>query len=84
MQIEHGAELFQFRSFTDWVNHAQSRFARMNAAGVMTRETVCVDASGRICSFGKQFMSARDREAFPVTVYHIDPTWAPPVEVPHA
>ena len=70
MNIELGPEIFRFTSFLDWVNHAQSRFKR---AGVGASQYVCIDATGRICGMGKQFMSARDRGAFPVVVYHIEP-----------
>lgn len=67
-----GRELFRFDSFADWVNKAQSRFATY-AAGIHPTQYVCIDATGRICAIGKQFMSARDRNAFPVIVYHIEP-----------
>ena len=69
-RLSTGPELFRFTSFADWVNHAQDRFI---AARLGSWEYVCIDATGRICKIGKQFMSARDRNAFPVIVYHIDP-----------
>ena len=74
MIVELGPELFRFISFQDWVNHAQSRF---NKACVGASQYVCIDATGRICGMGKQFMSARDRGAFPVVVYHIEPKEQP-------
>ena len=70
MNIELGPELFRFNSFADWVNKARLRF---KAVGVVASQYVCIDATGRICGMGKQFMSARDRGAFPVVVYHIEP-----------
>ena len=74
MNIELGPELFRFTSFQDWVNKARSRF---NKAGAPISQCVCIDATGRICGMGKQFMSARDRGAFPVVVYHIEPKEQP-------
>lgn len=71
MNVELGPEIFRFTSFQQWVDKAQSWF---RAAGVMSSQYVAIDATGRICGMGKQFMSARDRGAFPVVVYHIEPT----------
>lgn len=71
--IAVGREMFRFNSFQQWVNKAQSWFKR---AGVPSSQFVCIDATGRICGMGKQFMSARDRGAFPVIVYDIDPSTA--------
>lgn len=65
-----GRELFRFQSFEQWVNKARSWF---KCAGVSSTQFVCIDATGRICGMGKQFMSARDRDAFPIVVYHIEP-----------
>ena len=69
MSVSLGRELFRFDSFQQWVNKAQSWF---KSSGVPSSQFVCIDATGRICGMGKQFMSARDRNAFPVIVYHID------------
>jgi hypothetical protein len=69
MEIELGPEMFRFTSFEQWVNKAQSWFKNY---GVSPSQYVCIDATGRICGKGKQFMSARDRGAFPVVVYHIE------------
>lgn len=46
-----GRELFRFDSFQQWVNKAQSWFMR---SGVPSSQVLCVDATGRICSMGKQ------------------------------
>lgn len=70
--VRLGRELFRFDSFPEWVNKAQSRFATY-AAGIPSAQYVCIDATGRICTIGKHFMSARDRNAFPVIVYLIEP-----------
>lgn len=71
MNINLGPKLFSFSSFTDWLNHAQSKFAQ---AGASSRNIVCVDQKGRICALGGHFMTARDEDAFPVDAYLIRPT----------
>ena len=63
-------ELFRWNSFTEWCNRARRDFIR---AGVSGPQTLCVDARGRVCTRGKQFMQAKDDGAFPVIVYLIDP-----------
>ena len=60
-----GPELFRFESFQQWVNKAASWFA---TCGYPSRHAICVDAKGRICQYGKHFMTARDEDAFPVRV----------------
>ena len=64
--IELGPLLFQFDSFSGWVNHAQKAWKR---AGVSSGDTVCLDAAGRICLIGRDFMKARDEGMFPVVVF---------------
>lgn len=61
-----GAALFRFNSFSGWANQAQTAW---KDAGVRVDDTICIDAKGRICSIGRDFMIARDEDAFPVTVY---------------
>lgn len=59
-----GEELFEFRSYSQWVNKAASWFS-----GCKPNECICIDSAGRICRTGKQFMRARDEDTFPVKVY---------------
>lgn len=73
-KLQLGAKLFEFSSFQHWVNKAKSWFAN---SGISTRETVCIDAVGRICTCGREFMRARDEGTYPITVYHIDPIFTP-------
>lgn len=61
-----GGLLFEFSSFQDWVNKAQSRFAN---AGVRGQDTLCIDAKGRLLQKGKEFKRARDVDSFPIKVY---------------
>jgi hypothetical protein len=80
--LQIGPELFRFTTYSDWVNHAKARYGM---CGVPVLKTICVDASGRICTSGKEMMSARDRGAFPCVIHHIDPEFAPgPKAVAHA
>lgn len=60
--------LFEFSSFTKWQNKGASWYAN---CGVAPRDTIAVDAVGRICRNGKGFMRARDEGTFPVKVYAI-------------
>jgi hypothetical protein len=64
-----GDELFRFESFSKWVNKAQSWF---RSAGFTRDQFVCIDAAGRICKCGNQFMRAEVEETYPITVYLID------------
>ncbi len=48
----------EFAAFHEWVNKATSWIGGTNP--------LCVDAQGRICRMGKDFMRARDEGAFPV------------------
>ena len=68
LTINVGELLFEFETFGEWVNKATVKFERCGYRG---SQTICVDAHGRICTLGKQFMLARDEEAFPIKVYAI-------------
>lgn len=48
----------QFETFSEWVTYASGCLERPNA--------VCVDALGRRCLIGADFMRARDEGTFPV------------------
>lgn len=64
--LQLGPKLFEFQSFNDWVNHAQTAWKR---AGVRSDHTLCIDTKGRHCAIGRDFMIARDDGSFPVSVY---------------
>lgn len=52
----------QFARFNDWVTYATGSLGgRPNS--------ICFDAKGRRCLIGKDFMRARDEEAFPVRFF---------------
>lgn len=50
----------EFDSFQCWVNKAQSW---------IDKYAVCIDAKGRRCLIGADFMRARDEDAFPVRFF---------------
>lgn len=52
----------QFEHFPTWVNMASSWLTRRGPHV----HAVCIDAKGRACLMGKDFMRARDEDAFPV------------------
>lgn len=62
----------EFDCFQRWVNHASSWLVRdPRAAGSVGERmsAICVDALGRRCHNGKDFMRARDENAFPVRYF---------------
>jgi hypothetical protein len=69
--VAYGPEAFRFVTFMSWVNMASSWFEFFGLTG---KTAVCLDAKGRICRLGRDFMQARDENAFPVTVHPYRPT----------
>ena len=67
LNVKVGAEAFRFNKFSDWVNGAGSLFEIAELRG--NEDSLCVDAKGRICLTGKEFMRARDDGSFPIIVY---------------
>jgi hypothetical protein len=73
MQVQFGPEAFRFSSFQQWVDKAQSWFqTRIPEPARSRHRYVAVDATGRVCLIGADFMRARDEGTFPVVVYLID------------
>ncbi|GAB1535638.1 hypothetical protein ADMFC3_12690 [Geovibrio sp. ADMFC3] len=69
---------FEFQSFDEWVNKAASWF---QSTGIIDEHYICVDAGGRVCKKGKEFIRARDENTFPVRVYLTVPcVWRNPSE----
>lgn len=64
--VAAGRELFEFTTFENWCNSAQSKFM---LAGVTGKDVLCIDSQGRVCQKGLEFMRARDDGSFPVRVY---------------
>lgn len=69
--IRAGRYLFEFSSLTDWVNRANKTWKRHE---VRSEDTICIDSKGRICTFGKHFMTAQKENAYPIRVYMIRDT----------
>jgi len=69
----------QFDTFDGWVNRATRALAdRPDSNGWAGLPAVCVDTKGRRCSNGKDFMRARDEDAFPVRYFwHMNPDESP-------
>lgn len=68
----NGEELCEFVSFDQWVNKARSWLGGINQSyGRYKRaeRVICIDAKGRVCARGADFMRARDEGAFPVKAY---------------
>lgn len=59
----------EFRDFTDWVNFASKRLTVARHRSGATMPSVCIDAFGRRCVIGGDFMRARDEGAFPVRYF---------------
>ena len=68
--VQYYGELFRWNSFEVWCNHAKRDF---RSHGVRGENCICVDQLGYICTRGKQFMEAKERNSFPVVCYLIDP-----------
>jgi hypothetical protein len=66
LTITTGPELFRFESFADWRENARERF---EATSVPSRDTVCIDAKGRTCARGEDFIRAEQEGSWPITVY---------------
>jgi hypothetical protein len=72
-RVQLGPEAFRFTNFQQWVNKAQGWFvSRMPFDAQRGKRYVCIDAAGRICVIGSDFMRARDEEKFPIIVFLID------------
>jgi hypothetical protein len=67
LTIYVGELLFEFYSFQNWVNTAQSKFRSHGFR--RSDDCLCVDAKGRIVSRGEHFRRAMEQDSFPVKVY---------------
>ena len=59
----------QFDTFDDWVNHATRALTGVTGSVGEDLEPVCIDAKGRRCHVGRDFMRARDEGAFPIRYF---------------
>jgi hypothetical protein len=65
-KVDLGPKLFSFRSRIDWSNKARDKW---KAHALTAQKTLCIDQHGRICGWGKHFITAEDESAYPVDVY---------------
>ncbi|MBB3386025.1 MULTISPECIES: hypothetical protein [unclassified Rhizobium] len=73
--------LGQFDTFEDWLNHATRALTGFEGSVGEELNAICVDNLGRRCHNGKDFMRARDEDAFPVRYFiQLKPLGAPPWE----
>jgi hypothetical protein len=68
--ITVGDEVFRFSNFEDWCDTARYKF---ESSGLSSHDAICVDARGRLCFKGKDFMQARDDRSFPIRVFAATP-----------
>lgn len=66
IEVTVGILEFEFMSYMQWVNKATSWFKNARLRG---DKSLCVDAAGRVCLTGREFMRARDEGTFPIKVY---------------
>lgn len=60
----------EFVSYQDWVGNAAKRLTVASSLTTGAKvEAICVDAFGRRCTCGGDFMRARDEDAFPVRYF---------------
>lgn len=59
----------EFRDFNDWVSFATTRLTGTTNQRGVEAKAICVDARGRRCIMGADFMRARDENTFPVRYF---------------
>lgn len=59
----------EFQTFNDWVNRATMALAGRTGSVGEPLPAMCVDALGRRCNNGRDFMKARDEGTFPVRYF---------------
>ena len=70
LTIEVGEYLFAFTSERDWIETAQRLYNREKAT---MHDSVAITHDGRICTTGRDFRMAKERDAYPVMVYRTRP-----------
>ena len=66
MQIQTGRELFMFDGFNHWCDIARVKYRETK---VTPEQTLAIDAQGRICATGPDFMKAASEGTYPVRVF---------------
>jgi hypothetical protein len=65
-----GERLFNFQSEQEWINRGQRPWKVHHATN---GRAIAIDAKGRICQIGAHFMRATRENAYPVTIYRVQP-----------
>lgn len=68
--VQLGEKLFEFASKQDWINKGP-RIWRVHQA--TDGRAISIDAKGRICQCGAEFARAERDNAYPVSVYRVQP-----------
>lgn len=68
IEIDVECELFHFDTEQEWVSKAKNWFA---CCGVPRGHYISVDANGRVCEKGKEFIRATKEKTYPITVYKL-------------
>jgi len=66
IEIEVSEAKFEFASISDWRDRAESLHS---AHDLSMYNSIAIDALGRICSLGRDFLRAQTEGAYPVKVY---------------
>ncbi len=61
-------KMFEFKNELQWVNKARGWF---ESCGVPGHRHICLDAKGRVCVSGAEFMRATAEDTYPISVYEI-------------
>jgi hypothetical protein len=59
--------VFEFTSFTNWVNTAQRKFFPFG----QYHNIICLDTNGNACSIGEDFRVAEEKGLYPITAYQL-------------
>lgn len=74
LTVQLGQELFRFDSNAHWVQKAKGWFDAARAQHHLHRDDyVCIDATGRICRVGGDFIRAEQQGTYPIVAYVVDP-----------
>lgn len=68
IKLNVGKKLFEFSSFDDWCEAERDQFEQ---AGLRAASIIAVDAKGRVCRCGREFVRAREEGTFPVQVFDV-------------
>ncbi|MFK5950959.1 MAG: hypothetical protein QM500_19580 [Methylococcales bacterium] len=66
LKVILGEELFEFSDEQEWINTANMQYSRHEEH---KDNTIAIDAEGRVCKRGPQFIRARVEKAYPIKVF---------------